>query len=54
MTGDGVADMEIGMVADELANIVVHMKVDKVAAMVIDITDVTMAIGDRGGDGGGQ
>ena len=44
--------MEVDKVADEVGKMVVDMQVDKVADTVVDITDVTMKIGDTGGDGG--
>ena len=43
--------MEVDKVADEVANMVVDMQVDKVTDIVVDITDVTMMIDDRSGDG---
>ena len=42
--------MAVDKVADEVANMVVDMQVDKVTD-VVDITDVTMTIGDSSGDG---
>ena len=46
----GIVDMEVNKVADEVANMVVDMKVDKVADIVMDFTDMTLAIGDTFGD----
>ena len=43
--------MEVDKVADEVANTVVDMQVGKVTDIVVDITDVTMMIGDSSGDG---
>ena len=43
--------MEVDKVADEVANMVVDMQVDQVTNIVVDITDVTMTIGDSSGGG---
>ena len=43
--------MEVDKVADEVANMVVNIQFDKVTDIVVDITDVTMTIGDSSGDG---
>ena len=40
------------MEVDKVANMVANIQFDKVTDTVEDITDVTMTIGDTGGDGG--